>query len=380
MLPGAMPGAAVPRLVLSSLVLLTGVACGEILGVDAYRVAEPEPPDASEDPPLPELPATPDAEFRQACTACAASSCADARRACLESERCRALLRCHGACSDPRCIARCVDTHGESLAFNDYRLCVFGTPKEGADLDGCAVACGGGHNWECVGKYQWDGAASGRIDLDLTITAANAQRWNSPLNFVAGAQVARCDSGVNVVRPRAPEVDCPAWTFTNGYGQVALTALQPFSVLALKSAFWDMQSQIYVRPIARSGALVVPVEPVIGLRVYSGPTLVERLGTPIDHALGIVSAVQTDCLGHLAEVVIDLERAGEVLACPLDPAGNCVSDIDRSARWAFFNVPRRASVEAVGHRPSDGREISRRALFLHDEWDAHVALFPAQLP
>jgi hypothetical protein len=370
----------VPEVSLSLLPLaaLAGVAvcggCGLLLGVSDYAV-QPDEPDAGEPlAPFPALPADPD-PIHGRCGACAAAQCQAERDRCIEDPACARMLRCHGSCTDPDCMAQCRDAHDAPLLFSDYFLCVFGSEKEGGPPHGCVVQCGGGNNWGCLGEYVWRTLDTSRVVAEVSILAANAGNWNPPLNGVAGADVAWCPQP-SAVAPRPPEDECGGWTTTDAYGRAALRSAGGFDVLAFRSRFVGAQDQLYIRPVRRSGSLDVAIEPKAGLRQTVSPTLAQQTGTPIDQALGIVTVLQTDCFGQLAPARIALERAeGDAVGCPYE-GNTCNTALDAGTRWAFFNVPRRRTIDVVARPREDDREIARRRIFLYDGWDAQVMLYP----
>jgi hypothetical protein len=346
------------------------MSCDVVLGASDYTVKSPGPDAAVPLGPPPELPA--DIQM-PGCLDCARAACDEERERCLEDAGCMQMLRCNGSCSDPACMASCRDEHGDPALFSDYFLCVFGTIKEGAPANGCATACGGGESWDCLGRYSWDARRS-KVVVDLRLVAANADTLNPPLNGIGGAEVAWCPEP-NAVSALSPDVECYGWTVTDGYGYATLERTDSIAVFALRSRFANMQSQIYTRPVRRSGSLEVLVEPAVGLRMLFGPQLAELSGRTVDPTQGIVTANVTDCLGLLAPARVELERASEATAgCPF-VSENCGAAPEGS-RWAYFNGPRGRSLDVVARHPVDDRELSRRTVYLYEGWDAHVALHP----
>jgi hypothetical protein len=145
------------RSVACPVILALTISCRQIVDFDDHAT------DVSFET-APRLPFVPESDYAERCEVCARERCDDLRDRCVADEVCKALLRCHGACSNAACRAQCgsfdyrddsdnftgASTQGsESPLLTAYIGCV-GTTE-------CPRECNTGRNWTCIEdrSYRW---------------------------------------------------------------------------------------------------------------------------------------------------------------------------------------------------------------------------------
>jgi hypothetical protein len=348
------------------------LACGEILGADAYRVAEGTEPDgAPAAAALPLLPALPDEAFRDRCTECAADQCDAYRQACLESERCTALLRCHGACSDPNCLYRCRDTLPESATFEDYYGCVFGSFEDLSNRvpdPACPAECNVGANWECAGQYDWD-AEEPEVRVDVQVHNVAAPTRGDGANLMRHIDIAACDE----LPSGGEHGSCDPWQAVDEAGVASLTLRRRRSAFETRGGLaGEDRNRIYGRPLPRPGRLDLRVTRSY-FRDVTLPLLLPTVD--VDPEKGTISFRAFDCVGVTAPVTVEISVEGPT-GIYFPAYGESTTDPTPAPSGHFVNVPAGRDITVNARRPADGSEISRRTVIVKSGHTTAVMLLP----
>ena len=326
---------------------------------------------------LPLLPATPDERFVDACEACAASQCKDERASCLADDACTAQLRCKGSCSDPACLERCEVDHTRSAWYDDYLQCVF----EAA----CAVPCGRGQSFECLGNYAVrSGAASsyavtwhfdGYVRSDDPVRSTNNL---SPL--LEGASVRACN---------ALSSDCGSAGAAQGiaaidaYDDAQMTVEgSPFrGYLELSGGPYDERALLYRQPTSGSEWREVGMAPRLDFLSF-GPGLGVGDAFKAPHHANL-AFIALDCLRerapgvHFAEggrsfasiAYIRMDSTGDEEG-PTSSTGTALATSDLGG-----DATREVVVEV---RDDQDAVLSTHRVFLRDGWSTQIELLPRE--
>jgi hypothetical protein len=347
----------------------TGVCCAIVLVAIAgcRQIVDFDEPSL----PLPFVPFMPAPEHGETCASCAAEKCSAQHQACVDDPQCRELLRCHGACSDPLCIARCGSydlldytwgagsawTAGrrgaEDARFSDHQFCV---------SQECSDDCGWGLDWGCVDKsnrYRWP---------------SEPHAESSPLHVkleVLLAQNAGVPADVSAFFPSGTGMDVLLQASeTNAWGQVDLEF--PFvadPILQIESqndAADEFRVLDYSGPFFRDTRLSRSVFPS-DFRPVS----------PHEGFAGVLIAVR-DCIGAPASgIAFELEGAKGKLY-KFDGMGG-FADVDTRTDWlgagGFEDVsPADATVTVRAKRGA--QIVARRKVLLRKNWVTSVVLRP----
>jgi hypothetical protein len=354
----------------------TLLGCGEILGVNDYSIAEERDGGASRTTELPLLPALPDVERIKACEECAGSQCPDQRSACVADERCRALLKCHGECSDPGCIFACRDTHAPSLAFDDYFACVLGTTavlmQRGRGVSLCTEACGVGRNLACARSYRWrPGERVSRATFDVELSNAAVPGVMS-LSTFALEPIAPCvDVAGHAI---TGDQGCADFANLDAFGRATLTAstalTQTNRVVAMRGN-WE-RTRKYHRPTPHGGHVVLYVLPRFSLEA------VLPLVPGYDPSMAIVTFEVRDCLGGSATARVEKSPA---LQGPIRWywAGSPVpsTDVELGSGGGFANVPTLQPFDIQAFPEGSLEPLWRSAVVTESGWTTQVDMFPS---
>jgi hypothetical protein len=376
------------RASLLGVAMTLAIGCGQIIGADAYAVAAP---DAAADPgdvALPLLPVRPDPAYERSCEACVEVQCDEERAACRESERCRALLDCHGRCSDPDCVFRCRDTEPESVRFEEYLACAFGDFRGGASYSvsgsRCPYDCNAGANWACAENFRWTAEQPGTIELDVTVRLSEARTSSGALDSWRFATIAGCEEGVVTAGGELVTGDrgCDAGVSFDVEGHARLTLGRRRSAFVLRGGVTDEDRvRIYNRLVPRSGRLDLDAFTFSMWKVWL-PPLLASTGHEVDPELGTVMFGNRDCTGGPATARVEVEATAD--ATPVRYYWTSYADPDMAAlAWSsggFSNVPPGADVVLAAYHPVDGRLLARRRVLVAPGWLTQVTLFPAPLP
>jgi hypothetical protein len=363
-----------------TLVALSAGGCGQVLGLDAYAIPEADgggSGGSTEQTPLPLLPAVPDASHMDGCKTCVKARCTAEYDRCWKSERCRDMLRCMGpsgdspGCKDPGCSQRCADGLPPSPYFQAYFACAFTSDIEHPtpNASQCANECGGGNNWDCVGKFGWDPPSIG-IDTTVQIydSITGVATVGGPAPTLQFMEVASCHDGYPNTTLTG-DSGCEAWVPLKAYGE----ASHPLSFanetsIAVRGIDEAVGERIYPRPVRRSGSLQVGI-------VNAGALTVIADTLKQDPALGVVSVTQVDCLGTLASAEITLPGAGSARRAYLTGLGAADETLTYGNGAVFANVPPAQAVE-VASLLDGARRVSRRTVLVARGWFTCVFLYP----
>jgi hypothetical protein len=168
--------------------VLAATACGQLIGADAYRVAD-NPPDAARGEP-PETEAVSFADAR--CGACMQEHCTAETAACLDDATCAPWHRCWAGCppDDPDCRFQCYAGMARSNGvMGDQRACALGKCQEvcsvspiGDTLTGGCEACALRLCGEQVAACSEDPECLGRVwcDFDRSlVTHPDPATWTA---------------------------------------------------------------------------------------------------------------------------------------------------------------------------------------------------------
>jgi hypothetical protein len=339
-------------------------ACGQVLGVSDYSVAPPEVtstgrPDASAEMPI--VPAHLSPPIASTCEKCMLQNCVPERNACVASARCRALLSCEAACSDPNCLANCAADYPPSLAFDDYFGCAFGTTY-GKPQSKCPSECAAGQDWDCVGKYDWNGDPT-KGTAQFADVRLNDIGVSNQISSLEGSTIARCtDSVLNTL---SGDAGCgnPVTLDAHNLAHVSLGGNDVFALGTPE------KYRIYPPPIVRSGPVVL----TLLSRGLVDPSLPGIEG--FDRSLGTIGFVQFDCLGVSGSANIELTAPGATTQRYFW-TGFAVLDskADNGAFGGFINVPFAKQVGIKSSGPEGPR--SRATVMVAPGWITDVLFYP----
>jgi hypothetical protein len=353
-------------------------SCGLILGVDQYQVASEPEPDAGAEARLPLLPALPDADRVSRCEACAQQHCGAERQACLESERCTAMLRCHGECSDPSCMFRCRDTEPASATFEEYFACVFGPFDRLPGIvpsPACPEKCGAGANWGCAHEYAWDRRGPGEATVQVRVRLLSTRSSVPGLDLLRHVDVAPCQEQA-VAREHEASCDAPVPVDPNGTATLRLRDRRAvFSVTG--GLVGDEQIRIYDRPVPRSGVL-----DLWAFTATTRHTTFEWLPTQGIEGLGpderLVSFMTRDCTGVAAATGVTLEQAGGTRPVRFYWVNYGVANLVAEVGVSGGFVRTSAGPSVLRARdPRTDRLVSEYPVDVVAGWDTIVTLYPA---
>jgi hypothetical protein len=155
---------------------LAATACGQLIGADAYRVAD-TPPDAAREgtEPPPDTDAVVFADAR--CGACMQEHCAAETDACLDDATCAPWHRCWAGCppADPECRFQCYAGMARSNGvMGDQRACALGSCQQACSVasntDAIAPGCEACALRQCepqIATCSEDPACLGRVWCDF---------------------------------------------------------------------------------------------------------------------------------------------------------------------------------------------------------------------
>jgi hypothetical protein len=331
---------------------------------------------AEEESPPPILPFLPDDKAIEDCTQCVRDKCKAEREGCLEDDACTAQLRCTGECSDPGCLEECRGTVG-----GDTRS-PFGTSPFHWELSRCAffscpLACQSGHNWECVGAYQWPQAEESRVESYVRF-GTGEYPWDVAASGIrdslAGARVKVCYN----------TLDCGDAAVSLDAAQGAALTLSTRGGAGLFEGYFELRSgqpslftvpqRIYTLPRSFGGDF----EPFY----FPGLALLDGGISPAADLATIV-AVKLDCTGWPSSApaqAVASRSAGEELLAEAPQEG-------RSAVAVFLNVPLDGSSSPLGETPratwtvrlvgeGESEPWSRQAIEVSPGWATTVPLLP----
>jgi len=164
--------------------------CGQILGVDAYRVTHDGSRGGGADSGKRVTPGEVTAflggvlgsERRGACIECIAGECSDAVNECVADAACGNPAKCMGECKDPACVVtRCPG----AAVPNNPKFKALGACAKRACLDECEI----GASWSCLKNYDWPATPTEPFAFPFTIDVFHA---GTPLSF---AEVKLCVRG-----------------------------------------------------------------------------------------------------------------------------------------------------------------------------------------
>lgn len=383
--------------------LLSG--CSQILGTDDYSIADPDGGGSPQTVEWPLLPAEPDDEpgLREGCATCVREKCTDERRICLGSERCKEMLWCMGpggetkdGCSDPNCIFRCLSEHPDSPYFQAYFACAFAASASPTPTASpCVNECKAGHNWDCVGIYDWNPAStttSPVLDVQTYDLVSGQTSLGGPLPTFQFVEIVGCGDSYPTQSPPPGDYGCaPTWMPVDPYGRVldfpfdkTTTAIAVRSAYA--DAFWPEPGQVgslryYPHPLFPSGVsdaapLVLPIISDSSL-TYNADVLAcqgDPQCTSYNSTLGLVTAAQFDCLGTAASADIQIADAPGVKRAAFgfnvqDPTSTYASS------FIFVDVPPNQKVVLTATREG-GTQVSRKSVLVASGWFTSVDLYP----
>ncbi len=338
-------------------------------GRDAAILDAGAPPDARpvSDAAAPEGPCGPlDRDEAPACAQClrrTGTTC-DALRACGEDSICAAQATCARACDDPRCVADCAATPGAEI---------LGLRLHTNAFRACSAACDLGQSWGCVNAFDWGGAASQRLSVQLAILRVPASV------AYPGAVVRACaELDTRCERPLAETVSAD-----DGLASFELDlGMDPVGFTGYFAIMDDTLMPTVAVPAARIVQHGAFLQPVVSA---TDAVLTIRLATGHDPTPGraTVLAQVRDCHGFPApDIVIEITDGTEPQP-GVYFSGNfpdrALDATDGSGLAGFIDVPVTgdgATITLTAHRKDDPTVLAHRQVLVRPDLFTFVFLGP----
>jgi hypothetical protein len=324
-----------------------GLTCGGAINANSYIGGPPEE--------------------AAACESCIQANGCDAARACGASAQCAAFRRCWDSCATQDCKTACYSFHDPGPDWASFKDTIGGS---------CAVACGRGSDWSCVGRVSWPRPKADTVTFTIEVK-----------DYVSGSTF----SNVDVSLCSRMDVDCQnpvAHGSTGPAGRVVLSFREPTvnSFLGLDGYVQVTSPDIipyrfyWGGPLSESHyELIDQTVGNIAIRLFTpndAKQLGASIGIPYDpNATGLIAGVN-DCELHASSGV-------QVAAEPTSPAVKEAYGLSRTAMatdmsnpYALIAYLPEGSVDVVATPLALGKASSRQTVTVRKGWFTFIDMLP----